>query len=126
MNHKQVVESFFKHLNEGQVDAAFLHVKDDVKWWVPGTLPFSGTKDKSQYMAIVGRIQSGFPKGLVFTVRNMVAESNQVAAEVESLGQHVNGKTYANKYHFLFTFQDQRFAEVKEYMDTLHLKELIS
>lgn len=126
MSHKQIVESFFKHLNKGDVAAAFALVRDDVKWWVPGTLPFSGTKDKTQYMGIVSRIQSGFPTGLVFTVKNMVAENNQVAAEVESLGQHVNGKTYANKYHFLIALEDNRFSAVKEYMDTLHLKDLIS
>jgi hypothetical protein len=34
-------------------------MSDDVKWWVPGDLPFSGTKTKAEYLQIVGSIQRG-------------------------------------------------------------------
>lgn len=125
-DNKQIVRSFFEHLNRGDVAAAFAPIDDDVAWWVPGTLPFSGTKNKAGYMGIVGKIQSGFPDGLAFTVGTLVAEGDLVAAEVESLGRHRNGKTYNNRYHFLFTLRAGKVVAVKEYMDTLHLKELIS
>jgi hypothetical protein len=39
------------------IDPAFALVSDDVSWWVPGDLPFSGTKTKEQYMQVVGSIQ---------------------------------------------------------------------
>ncbi len=55
----------------------------------------------------------------------MIAEGNQVAVEVESYGEHANGKTYNNKYHFLITIESGKITEVKEYMDTLHLYQLI-
>ena len=125
-NNKKVVADFFEQLNQGDFQRAFERVVPNVKWWIPGTLPFSGVKDKAGYMAIVDRIRSGFPTGLRFELKNLVAESHFVAAEVESLGKHANGKTYANKYHFLFQFSDGNVIAVKEYMDTLHLKELIS
>ena len=124
--NKEAVEFFFSNLNNGNFAAAFEKVADDVAWWIPGTLPFSGTKDKKGYMAIVERIRGGFPGGLVFEIKSLVGEDEKVAAEVESMGRHANGKTYANKYHFLFAFKDGRVIGVKEYMDTLHLKDLIS
>lgn len=123
--NKALVARFFDAMTRNAVDEAFSMVADSVSWWVPGTLPFSGTKSKSQYLQVVGAIQRGFPKGVAFTVTGMVAEGDFVAAEVESLGQHANGKTYANRYHFLIQVRDGQFVQVKEYMDTLHLHDLI-
>lgn len=126
---KSVVRTFFEKLTAGATDEAFQVVADDVVWWVPGRLPFSGTKDKAGYMVIVGRIRSGFPQdkgGLRFQVMGLVGEGDKVAAEVESDGVHTSGRRYQNKYHFLFTVQGGRVTAVKEYMDTLHLFDLIS
>ncbi len=124
--NKKLVEEFFQLFSDAKVEQAFTMVSDDVSWWVPGTLPFSGTKTKAQYLRVVALIQSGFPGGLRLTLKGMIADGDKVAAEVESLGVHVNGKTYQNKYHFIFVVKDGKFSEVKEYMDTLHLKDLIS
>jgi len=125
VNGKEVVATFFDRFSNGEIDAAFALVSDDASWWVPGDLPFSGNKTKSEYLQVVGAIQQGFPDGLKLTVTSMVAEGNKVAAEVESYGKHVSGKRYANKYHFLITVEDSEISAVKEYMDTLHLSQLI-
>jgi ketosteroid isomerase-like protein len=98
-----------------------------VKWWVPGTLPFSGTKSKAEYMGIVKRIQEGFPNGFKLNVTHMIGEDNIVAAEAESVGQHKNGMAYNNHYHFLFTLgKDGKITGVKEYMDTQHLAAVLA
>lgn len=125
--NKKIVEAFFSHFNQGQIEAAFNLVSENVSWWVPGTLPFSGTKTKAQYLGIVKRIQEGFPEGFKLNVKSMIGEGNKVAAEVESLGKHHNGMTYNNKYHFLITLgADGKMVEVKEYMDTQHLAGIIA
>ena len=123
--NKQVVADFFEDFSRGEIDSAFDLVRDDVSWWVPGDLPFSGTKTKAEYMQVVGNIQRGFPGGLRLEPTSMIAEGDRVAVEVESHGEHANGRIYANHYHFLITLEDGRIAEVKEYMDTLHLFQLI-
>lgn len=125
-NNKKVVEQFFNHVTAGKVDDAFELVSDDVSWWVPGDLPFSGTKTKADYMVIVNQITNGFPNGFELKVKSMISEGDKVAAEVVSDGNHVNGKKYNNHYHFLVRIQDGKFIEVKEYMDTLHLHQLIT
>jgi ketosteroid isomerase-like protein len=124
--NKQTVQSFFDQFNAGKTAEAFTLVSDDVTWWVPGTLPFSGTKTKAQYLGIVGQIQAGFPTGFKLAVKHMIAEDDEVAAEVESEGTHVNGKAYRNKYHFLFKVKGGSIVSVKEYMDTLHLYQLLA
>ena len=123
--NKQVVSDFFEQFSRGDIDSAFELVRDDVSWWVPGDLPFSGTKTKAEYMQVVSSIQRGFPGGLRLEPTSMIAEGDRVAVEVESHGEHANGRSYANHYHFLITLEDGRMTEVKEYMDTLHLFQLI-
>jgi hypothetical protein len=124
-DNKALVRRFFELFSQGKTDDAFTLVSDQVSWWVPGTLPFSGTKTKAQYLQVVGAIRSGFPAGVRFTVDSMTAEGDRVAAEVESQGLHANGRTYNNRYHFLIRVKNGLFVEVKEYMDTLHLHQLI-
>ena len=125
IQNKEVVSDFFELFSAGEMAAAFALVSDDVRWWVPGDLPFSGTKTKAEYLLVVGNIQRGFPNGLQLRAVSMIAEGDKVAAEVESDGLHANGRSYANKYHFLITIQDGLMIEVREYMDTLHLFQLI-
>jgi len=124
--NKEIVTSFFENVTAGDIDGAFELVSDEVSWWVPGTLPFSGTKTKSEYMAIVGQITKGFPTGFELKVTGMIEENDQVAAEVISNGTHMNGRQYNNRYHFLIRIKDSKMVDVKEYMDTLHLHQLIA
>jgi ketosteroid isomerase-like protein len=49
-----------------------------------------------------------------------------VAAEVVCTGEHMNGKSYNNQYHFLFVVRDAQIVAVNEYMDTKQLHDLIS
>ncbi len=125
-NPKTVVASFFENISQGKMDEAFTLVADDVKWWVPEELPFSGTKNKQEYFAIVNRIQQGFPTGFKLVLKDATIEGNKVAAEVESEGTHKNGKQYCNKYHFLIVVENGKFISVKEYMNTLHLAKLLA
>ena len=125
MDNKDTVREFFRQVTNGDMQKAFELVDDHVSWWIPGTLPFSGTKTKDQYFQVVSAIQKGFPAGFSIVVTSLIAEDNKVAAEAVSSGRHVNGKDYNNKYHFLFEFANGRIISVKEYMDTLHLYQLI-
>ncbi len=125
-SNKKVVHQFFSAITVGDIDGAFKLVDDNASWWVPGELPFSGTKTKKEYLMIVNQITKGFPTGFELKATAMIAEGDMVAAEVASNGTHVNGKKYNNRYHFLIRLKDGKFVDVKEYMDTLHLFKLIS
>jgi len=125
-SNKEIVDLFFKRVTAGKIDAAFELVDDNVSWWVPGNLPFSGTKSKTEYLVVVNQITKGFPTGFELMATSMIAEADKVAAEVVSNGTHVNGKKYNNHYHFLIQVRDGKMINVKEYMDTLHLYQLIA
>ena len=125
MDNKDIVTGFFQQVTNSNMQKAFELLDDNVIWWIPGSLPFSGSKTKEQYFQVVSAIQKGFPTGFSIVVTSLIAEGNKVAAEAESSGRHVNGKDYNNKYHFLFEIANGKIISVKEYMDTLHLYQLI-
>ena len=125
MDNKDIVTGFFQQVTNSNMQKAFELLDDNVIWWIPGSLPFSGSKTKEQYFQVVSAIQKGFPTGFSIVVTSLIAEGNKVAAEAESSGRHVNGKDYNNKYHFLFEIASGKISSVKEYMDMLHLYQLI-
>lgn len=49
----------------------------------------------------------------------------RVAVEATGRGRHVSGKDYLNHYHFLFTWRDGKLLELKEYMDTEAVTEVL-
>lgn len=129
-HNRTLVERFFDDFSSGRVDRAFTLLADDGTWWAAGNL-YSGDRritgefTKAEYLDLVGEIVKAFPRGIRFTIHAMTAEGDRVAAEVESYGEHANGKRYNNHYHFLFVVRDGKFGVVKEYNDTHHLYELI-
>ena len=98
-------------------------------WWIggkPADLPQAGPKSKDGISAVLRGIGAKIPGGIDMRIRGMIGEGDKVAAEVEAVGEIVNGRTYNNEYHFLFTIRDGRISSVKEYHDTLHLKSVFA
>ncbi|GAB4061058.1 hypothetical protein GCM10028775_79230 [Catellatospora paridis] len=123
--NKQTVTTFFENLSAGSVEQALATLTPDATWWAPGDLPVSGTKTKDQYQSALAAIGTEFPAGLTYTIQGLIAEGDQVAAEVVSTGTHLAGKSYHNDHHFLFTVRNGQIVAVNEYMDTKHLHDLI-
>lgn len=124
-DNKKTVAEFFQKFSKGD-PSSFALVHPDVTWWVPKTLPF-GKKFTSakDYFSMLRSTFAGFPKGLSLEVTGMIADGDQVAAEVESNAVHVcEGFHYNNHYHFKITLKNGQFVDVKEYNDTMHLFEL--
>jgi uncharacterized protein len=126
--NKNVVLSFFENFSAGKVDAALALMADTATWWVagkPDKFVLAGTKTKTQFAEIVKEIVTAMPKGLRVTPKGLMAEGDRVAAEAESYGETASGKIYNNLYHFLFEVRDSKIQAVREYLDTMHAKEVL-
>jgi uncharacterized protein len=126
--NKNVVLSFFENFSAGKIDAALALMADTATWWVagkPDKFVLAGTKTKTQFAEIVKGIGTAMPKGLRVTPKGLTAEGDRVAAEVESYGETATGKIYNNLYHFLFEVRDDKIQAVREYLDTMHAKEVL-
>ncbi len=123
--NKQLVREFFALLNRGDVPGIVAAYAEDGRLRTMGRTLISGTFTREQIQAAAGGIYQVFPQGLSFTIDAMTAEGERVAVEAHSRGRHVSGVTYSNEYHFLFVFRDGRLLELREYMDTERVTDIL-
>lgn len=127
--NKDVVRQFLARFGRGDADGLIDSLTDDATWWIggkPQDLPQAGIKTKDGISAVLRGVGAKIPGGIDMRILGMIGEGDKVAAEVEAHGEIVNGRTYNNEYHFLFTVRDGRISAVKEYHDTLHLKSIFA
>ncbi len=123
--NKVLVQRFFEAMNTGDVDYIVGAYADDGALQTMGNTLISGTYGREQIAASAGGIFEVFPNGIRFDILHMTAEGERVAVEATSEGEHVSGQTYANEYHFLFEFRDGKLLQLKEYMDTERVTDVL-
>ena len=115
--NKKLVQEFFNLLSSGSNKYLDFYNNESVIW-TAGENAIGGSRSKSEVVGFAKSVLDSFPEGITFSVVNLVAENDYVAAEVEGSAMHVSGKPYNNKYHFLLKIKDNKILELKEYMDT--------
>ncbi len=122
--NKQLAREFFACFTAGDVAGALERMSDDATWWLPGKpgqLPILGVQTKEQMARLFQVMMSQLENGLPMTVKNVIAEGDEVALQAESYGQLRNGRVYNQEYHFAITFRDRKVSAVREYLDTQHV-----
>lgn len=126
--NKKIVLSFFENFSAGKAEAALAQMADTATWTVmgrPDSFALAGTKTKAQFAELLKGLGAAMPKGLRLTPTALTAEGGRVAVEAESYGEHTNGKVYNNQYHFLIEVQNGKIQAVREYLDTIHAKDVL-
>jgi ketosteroid isomerase-like protein len=126
--NKNVVLGFVEALSNGNVEAAKAALADDASWWIPGSLPVSGTYrgQKAIFEDFLGQAQGLFqPNSVSIQVRNVIGEGDNVAVEWIARGKSAKGKNYENYYHLMFEVRNSKIQAVREYVDTLYAKEVL-
>ena len=116
--NKELTRAFIAAIARGDTDTIVATYADDGRLATMGRTLISGVYTRDQIAAMAGHVLAAFPQGLEFTIHSMVAEGDRVAVEAESRGPHASGRLYNNHYHFLLRWRDGRLVELKEYMDT--------
>lgn len=126
--NKKTVLRFIENLSTGNVDAVTAAFTDDVSWWLPGSLPVSGTfKGKKAILEeFFGKAFPFFEPGtLSIQVQSAIAEDNAVAVEWIVNARTAKGRAYENYYHVRFDLRDGKIQAVREYVDSLYAKEVL-
>jgi uncharacterized protein len=126
--NKTLVLGFVEALSSGNLEAAKAALADEATWWIPGSLPVSGTHKGKQaiFEDFFGRAQALFePNSLSIQVRNAIGEGEYVAVEWVARGKTVQGRPYENYYHLMFEVRNNQIQAVREYVDTLYAKEVV-
>lgn len=116
--NKTIVRDFIEVIGQGDVEAIRNAYTEDGYCQTMGNTLISGKFSRDQVAMAAGRIFEAFPAGVQFEIVNMTAEEDRVAVEAISHGDHVSGAHYSNHYHFFFRLRDGRIAELREFMDT--------
>lgn len=126
--NKQVVRDFIEAPSSGNLKAIDIALADDATWWLPGSLPVSGTHQgkKSIVEGFLAKAAPLFqPGSLAIEVRNTIAEGDCVAVEWIARGKTAKGRPYENYYHIMFEVKGGKIQAVREYVDTLYAKEVL-
>ena len=129
MNLEQQKEralAFLKNFDKADPKVFEDLIADDFEFAMMGRLPgVAPIRGKEAYVKSTPRLlKAMFPNGLNLTFNTAIAEGPHVAIQAESDTVAGNGKKYANRYHFYFLFKGDKIAQVREYNDTNHVREV--
>lgn len=125
--NKQIVNQFFEKFSATDVAGALELLDDAVIWRAMGReggLPMSGEMDKQAIGELIENVRSIFPNGMRLTPTGRTTEGDRVALEMESYAVKSNGIVYNNFYHFLIVLSNGKITALREYLDTLHVKQV--
>lgn len=91
----------------------------NAKWWWNNGAEFT----IPDFAALVAKLDEQMSEAIIVTAEHMLHDGQRLAITATSLGHLKNGKTYANRYMFLITFDGAKITEVREYSDTAHVYE---
>ena len=129
MNLEQEKEralTFLKNFEKPDPKAFADLISDDFEFEMMGRLPgVTPMRGKDAFLkAMPATLKAMFPNGLNMKFHSTIAEGPQVAIQAESDTTAANGKKYANRYHFYFLFKGDKIAQVREYNDVNHVREV--
>lgn len=116
--NKELTRAFIEAIGRGDAACIADTYAEEGRLHTMGQTLISGSYDKATIREFAGRVLDSFPGGLTYTIHHMTAEDDRVAVEATGEGVHVSGKPYRNHYHFLFVWRDGKLLQLKEYMDT--------
>lgn len=120
MNNKKKAEAFVRSLVTGQLDETL--VSPEMTCWAGAGEPYGLARLK----AGVGILHTLFDqRGLLMTIETSIEEGDRVAVLAHSQGELKDGPRYSNDYHYAFRFRDGVIVEMREYMNSAVVNELI-
>lgn len=123
--NKQLTLDLIRAIERGDADYIAGAYADDGRLHTMGKTLISGVYEPEQIRQFAGGVLESFPEGISYTIHHMTAEEDRVAVEATGEGMHVSGKPYVNQYHFLFTWRDGKLLELKEYLDTEEVTDVL-
>jgi ketosteroid isomerase-like protein len=94
----------------------------DARWWWNGGLDIS----VREFSALLATLHEQTVAGIHVTPGLILKQDDHLLVEATSHGPLKDGRIYANRYTFLFQFQGDRVALVKEYSDSAHVKDMFA
>jgi len=122
---KELATEFLSEFEDPDPVRLATMVSNDFEWVVmtrmEGMAPAKGHEGLKNFAK---GIKTSMPGGLGLKIYTVICEGNRCAVQAESNTVAANGKKYNNRYHFDIRFDGDKIAEVREYCDTNHAREV--
>jgi hypothetical protein len=123
----EYVNRLFENLSTGNTTAFFDNVADDVHWTVMGTHPLAGVyKSKDEFLKkTFERLDKVLKGGVVLKVDHTYVSGDTAVVEMNQTSTALNGKAFPNTYCWVVRFTDKMITEVRAYVDSFLVKQVI-
>jgi len=123
---KEKALAFLRTLENPDPAAIAPLIADNFEFEMMGRLPgIEPIRGKAQFVqSMPATLKAMFPTGLKMKFHTTISEGPHVAVQAESEAVAANGKKYANRYHFYLRFDGDKIAQVREYNDVNHVREV--
>jgi uncharacterized protein len=122
---KELATEFLNEFRDPDPARLATMVAPDFQWVImtrmEGIAPVKGYEGLKNF---VRGLKSMMPSGLGLRIDTVICEGDRCAVQAESNTTASNGKKYNNRYHFDIRFDGDKIAEVREYCDTNHAREV--
>jgi len=122
---KELATEFLSEFEDPDPVRLATMVANDFEWKVmtrmPGMAPVKGHEG---IKTLAKTLKTIMPTGLGLRIDTVICEGDRCAVQAESNTTAMNGKKYNNRYHFDIRFDGDKIAEVREYCDTNHAREV--
>jgi ketosteroid isomerase-like protein len=129
LSPKEVVIKFLGLMRSAtpeDTEKAGMMFAEDASFWILGNLPMSGEL-RGREEIMVKRFRRGHGRTVQgsksLDIGKVIAEGEFVAAEWVSRRKVIDGADYVNTFFGLFQVKDGKIVSLREYMDTLAVKE---
>ena len=118
--NKQLVRDAFTAWAEGDGNAFFRLLTDDVHWTVIGTTEISGSFTSRQEFIdkAASKITAVLAKPLVPKLISLLADGDLVSIQWEAQSETNSGRPYRQTYSWVVRFEQGRIVEGTAYLDT--------
>ncbi len=126
MDAKAFVARLFDRWEQGDMQAFFDVLADDVRWTVSGSTPISGTyTSKVEYVEKVYRpLFARLAGPTSCRVRKIIAEGDTVVVQWHGQSPTRSGPPYVQEYCWVIRVEGGTIKEVDGYYDTVAVAEL--
>src|SRR5262249_53439293 len=118
--NKKLIQDVFAAWARGDGAAFFNILADDVRWTVIGSSPVSRTYTSKQqfFEGATKPLNAKLAGPIQPTVRNVIAEGDNVVLQWEGRATSKSGKPYNNSYCWVMRIENGIVKEATSYIDT--------
>ena len=130
-DNKRCVLAYLDALCRGDRDAAFAAFSEDATWTRPPSLGGTGVYRGRDaifrvYFAADEDLYETGTRHYDIEILGVTAEADRVAVEMRHRGRTLAGEPYETDYHVLYEVRDGLIRAVREYFDSLYVRDALS